>query len=93
MSIYIEDTLEQLANNPIVFCDNITKQYNKNGVFFELNCTVPFGFFHKYLALRLQFENMSWYFTKVTSLNYNRFKELLNIAETFNIKNEKFKKN
>lgn len=86
LPMYIEDTMEQLAINPFVFCDNISKKYNKNGVFFELSCTVPFGFFNKYLSIRLQFENMLWYFTKVTSLNYTRFRELLNIAESFSIK-------
>ena len=64
----------------------ISKQYNKNGVFFELNCTIPFGFFNKYLVLRLQFQDMVWYFSKITSLNYYRLKELLIIAETFNAK-------
>ena len=84
--MYIDDTLEQLVANPFVFCNDIQKQYNKEGVFFDLNCTVPFGFFNKYLILRLQFENMMWYFTKITSLNYNRFIDLINIAETFSAK-------
>ena len=84
--MYIDDTLEQLVANPFVFCNDIQKQYNKEGVFFDLNCTVPFGFFNKYLILRLQFEDMMWYFTKITSLNYNRFIDLINIAETFSTK-------
>ena len=84
--MYIDDTLEQLVANPFVFCNDIQKQYNKEGVFFDLNCTVPFGFFNKYLILRLQFEDMMWYFTKITSLNYNRFTDLINIAETFSAK-------
>lgn len=84
--MYIDDTLEQLVANPLVFCNDIQKQYNKEGVFFDLNCTVPFGFFNKYLILRLQFEDMMWYFTKITSLNYNRFIDLINIAETFSAK-------
>ena len=54
--------------------------------FFELNCTIPFGFFNKYLILRLQFQDMVWYFSKITSLNYYRLKDLLIIAETFNVK-------
>ncbi len=86
LPMYIDNTIEQLASNPLIFCNQISKQYNKNGVFFELNCTVPFGFFSKYLILRLQFEDMVWYYTKVTSLNYYRFKELLTIAETFYVK-------
>ena len=86
LPMHIDDTLEQLVANPFVFCNEIQKQYNKEGVFFDLNCTVPFGFFNKYLILRLQFEDMMWYFTKITSLNYNRFIDLINIAETFSIK-------
>ena len=86
LPMHIDDTLEQLVANPFVFCNDIQKQYNKEGVFFDLNCTVPFGFFNKYLILRLQFEDMMWYFTKITSLNYNRFIDLINIAETFSTK-------
>ena len=86
LPMHIDDTLEQLVSNPFVFCNDIQKQYNKEGVFFDLNCTVPFGFFNKYLILRLQFESMIWYFTKITSLNYNRFIDLVNIAETFSTK-------
>ena len=86
LPLHIDDTLEQLVANPFVFCNEIQKQYNKEGVFFDLNCTVPFGFFNKYLILRLQYESMMWYFTKITSLNYNRFIDLVNIAETFSTK-------
>ena len=86
LPMHIDDTLEQLVANPFVFCNGIQKQYNKEGVFYDLNCTVPFGFFNKYLILRLQFEDMMWYFTKITSLNYNRFIDLINIAETFSAK-------
>lgn len=86
LPMHIDDTLEQLVENPFVFCNDIQKQYNKEGVFFDLNCTIPFGFFNKYLILRLQFEDMMWYFTKITSLNYNRFIDLINIAETFSAK-------
>ena len=86
LPMHIDHTLEQLVANPFVFCNDIQKQYNKEGVFFDLNCTVPFGFFNKYLILRLQFEDMMWYFTKITSLNYNRFIDLINIAETFSTK-------
>ncbi len=86
LPIYIDNTIEQLASNPLIFCNQISKQYNKNGVFFELNCTVPFGFFNKYLILRLQFQEMVWYFSKITSLNYYRLKDLLIIAETFTVK-------
>ena len=86
LPMHIDDTLEQLVANPFVFCNDIQKQYNKEGVFFDLNCTIPFGFFNKYLILRLQFEDMMWYFTKITSLNYNRFIDLINIAETFSAK-------
>ena len=86
LPMYIDNTIEQLAANPLIFCNQVSKQYNKNGVFFELNCTIPFGFFNKYLILRLQFQDMVWYFSKITSLNYYRLKELLVIAETFNTK-------
>ena len=86
LPIYIDNTIEQLASNPLIFCNQVSKQYNKNGVFFELNCTIPFGFFNKYLILRLQFQDMVWYFSKITSLNYYRLKDLLIIAETFTAK-------
>ena len=86
LPMHIDNTLELLSSNPLIFCNEVSKQYNKNGVFFELNCTVPFGFFNKYLILRLQFQDMIWYFKKITSLNYYRLKELLLIAETFNVK-------
>ena len=86
LPMYIDNTIEQLAANPLIFCNQVSKQYNKNGVFFELNCTIPFGFFNKYLVLRLQFQDMVWYFSRITSLNYYRLKDLLIIAETFNAK-------
>ena len=86
LPMYIDNTLEILSSNPLIFCNEVSKQYNKNGVFFELNCTIPFGFFNKYLILRLQFQDMVWYFKKITSLNYYRLKELILIAETFNVK-------
>ena len=86
LPMYIDNTLEQLASNPLIFCNQVSQQYNKNGAFFELNCTVPLGFFNKYLILRLQFQDMVWYFSKITSLNYYRLKDLLIIAETFNVK-------
>jgi len=86
LPMHIDNTLELLSTNPLIFCNEVSKQYNKNGVFFELNCTIPFGFFNKYLILRLQFQDMLWYFKKITSLNYYRLKELLLIAETFNVK-------
>ena len=43
LPMYIDNTIEQLASNPLIFCNQVSKQYNKNGVFFELNCTIPFG--------------------------------------------------
>ena len=86
LPMHIDNTLEVLSSNPLVFCNEVSKQYNKNGVFFELNCTIPFGFFNKYLILRLQFQDMVWYFKKITSLNYYRLIELLQIAETFDVK-------
>ena len=86
LPMHIDNTLELLSSNPLIFCNEVSKQYNKNGVFFELNCTIPFGFFNKYLILRLQFQDMVWYFKKITSLNYYRLKELLLIAETFNVR-------
>ena len=81
--LHINDTLEQLAINPLTYCDNINKPFNKEGVFFELNCTIPFGFFNKYLILRLQSTKKIWYFKKITSLSYKRIKILTSIAETF----------
>ena len=30
------------------FKNIISKGYNKSGIFFELNCTFPFGYFNKY---------------------------------------------
>ena len=86
LPMHIDNTLELLSSNPLIFCNQVSKQYNKKGVFFELNCTIPFGFFNKYLVLRLQFQDMIWYFKKITSLNYYRLKELLQIAETFDVK-------
>ena len=86
LPMHIDNTLELLSANPLIFCNQVSKQYNKKGVFFELNCTIPFGFFNKYLVLRLQFQDMVWYFKKITSLNYYRLKELLQIAETFDVR-------
>ena len=87
LPIFIDDTIEQLALNPLVFCRNISVMYNKTGKFFELNCTVPFGFFNNYLLLRLQLEKKNWYFTKITTLNYNRMIEFLTIADSFHLQN------
>ena len=56
LPIYIDDTIEQLAINPLVFCKKISVLYNKTGKFYELNCTIPFGFFNNYLLMRLQFK-------------------------------------
>ncbi len=86
LPIFIEDTIEQLALNPLVFCNKVNSQYNKTGKFYELNCTVPFGFFNNYILMRLQLEDNIWYFTKITTLNYDRLLELLTIADSFEIK-------
>ena len=86
LPIYIDDAIQQLAINPLVFCRKINTKYNKTGKFLELNCTIPFGFFNNYLILRLQYENNNWYFTKMTTLNYNRLLELFTIADSFEIK-------
>ena len=51
--------------------------YNASGKFYELNCTIPFGFFNKYLIMRLQYKENLWYFTKIMTLNYNRLIELI----------------
>ena len=64
----------------------IRKGYNKSGIHFELNCTFPFGFFNKYLILRLQYINNLWYFEKITTFNYTRLLDLLSISETLEIK-------
>ena len=86
LPIFIEDTMEQLALNPLVFCKKIYVMFNKSGKFYELNCTIPFGFFNNYLILRLQFEKNIWYFTKLNTLNYDRMIEFLKIAESFHVK-------
>lgn len=86
MPIFIEDTLAQLTYDPLVFCKEVRKGYNKSGIHFELNCTFPFGFFNKYLILRLQYINNLWYFEKITTFNYTRLLDLLSISETLEIK-------
>ena len=85
LPFYIDDTLEQLALNPLVFCNKIDMLYNASGKFYELNCTIPFGFFNKYLIMRLQYKENLWYFTKIMTLNYNRLIELISVAESFKI--------
>ena len=85
LPFYIDDTLEQLALNPLVFCNKINMLYNATGKFYELNCTIPFGFFNKYLIMRLQYKENLWYFTKIMTLNYNRLIELVSVAESFKI--------
>ncbi len=85
LPLYIHDTMEQLSINPLVFCKKIDMLYNATGKFYELNCTIPFGFFNNYLIMRLQFKKNLWYFTKIMTLNYNRMMELITIAETFKI--------
>ena len=84
--LFIEDTLVQLSSNPLIFCKQITKGYNRTGIYFELNCTFPFGFFNKYLILRLQYRKNLWYFERITSFNYNRLNDLLAISETLKVK-------
>ena len=85
LPIFVDDTMKQLALNPLVFCKKIASLYNKTGKFYELNCTIPFGFFNNYLILRLQNEKKNWYFTKITTLNYNRLLDFLIIADSFQI--------
>ena len=85
LPFYIDDTLEQLAINPLVFCNKVDMLYNASGKFYELNCTIPFGFFNKYLIMRLQYKENLWYFTKIMTLNYNRLIELISVAESFKI--------
>ena len=77
--------MEQLALNPLVFCKKINVLYNKGGKYYELNCTVPFGFFNNYLLMRLQNKNNVWYFTKINTLNYNRLIDFLVIADSFHV--------
>ena len=84
--MFIKDTIKQISDNPLVYCNNITSMYNKAGIFFELNCAIPLGFFNNYIILRLQYSNNLWYFLKINTLSYKRLNELVAIAETLTIK-------
>tara|TARA_B100000686_G_scaffold200486_1_gene207355 strand:+ start:5111 stop:5743 length:633 start_codon:yes stop_codon:yes gene_type:complete len=81
----IDETIKKASFNPMWFCEHLKKSYNKEGQYFQLYCIFPLGMFKYYLALRLQkIDNMHYYIV-INSLNNIRFRNILDIADSFEI--------
>lgn len=81
----IDETIKKASFEPMWFCEHLKKSYNKEGEYFQLYCIFPLGMFKYYLALRLQKIGDMHYYTVINSLNNIRFRNILDIADSFEI--------
>ena len=81
----IDETIKKASFKPMWFCEHIKKAYNKEGEYYQLYCMFPLGMFKYYMALRLQKINNINYYKLITALNNIRFRNILDIADTFQI--------
>ena len=82
----IDDTIKKATFEPMWFCEHIKKSYNKEGEYYQLSCIFPLGMFKYYMTLRLQNIGNINYYKLITSLNNKRFKDIINIADSFELK-------
>jgi len=82
----IDETIKKASFEPMWFCEHLKKSYNKEGMYYQLYCIFPLGMFKYYFAMRLQKINDIHYYTAISSLNNLRFRNILNIADTFELK-------
>ena len=82
----IDDTIKKATFEPMWFCEHIKKAYNKEGEYYQLSCIFPLGMFKYYMTLRLQNIGNINYYKLITSLNNKRFKDIINIADSFELK-------
>ena len=81
----IDETIKKASFKPMWFCEHIKKAYNKEGEYYQLYCMFPLGMFKYYMALRVQKINNINYYKLITALNNIRFRNILDIADTFQI--------
>jgi len=82
----IDETIKKASFEPMWFCEHLKKSYNKEGMYYQLYCIFPLGMFKYYFAMRLQKINDMHYYTAISSLNNLRFRNILDIADTFELK-------
>ena len=82
----IDDTIKKAAFEPMWFCEHIKQGYNKEGKYLQLSCLFPLGMFKYYMTLRLQKIGKIHYYKLITALNNKRFKNIIDIADSFELK-------
>jgi len=82
----IDETIKKAAFEPLWFCENIKKAYNKEGEYYQLYCKFPLGMFKYYMILRLQRINKIHYYKILTAINNKRFSNIIDIADSFELK-------
>ena len=78
--------LDRIGELPLEFCDAPSAGYNASGKFHERFCTFSVGPVRKYLVLRLQQLGDAWFYTRITTMNERRLRDLLSIADTFHVR-------
>lgn len=78
--------LDRIGELPLEFCDAPSTGYNASGRFHERFCTFSVGPVRKYLVLRMQQLGDAWFYTRITTMNERRLRDLLSIADTFHVR-------
>ena len=77
------DGVAGLGDLPLEFCDAPATAANALGEFREMRCALPLGPFRRYLVMRLQDVEGTWYYTRISTMNARRLADLLRIADSF----------
>jgi len=75
--------MQKIADLPLEFCDDPQTGYNASGAFREIYCVYNIGPVREYLVLRLQEADRTWYFTEIRTMNEQRLRQLIGIANSF----------
>jgi hypothetical protein len=75
--------MQKIADLPLEFCDDPQTGYNASGAFREVYCIYNIGPIREYLVLRLQKADQTWYFTEIRTMNEQRLRQLIGIANSF----------
>ncbi|MEE9301894.1 MAG: hypothetical protein V3V17_12340 [Alphaproteobacteria bacterium] len=75
--------MQKIADLPLEFCDDPQTGYNASGAFREIYCVYNIGPIREYLVLRLQKADRTWYFTEIRTMNEQRLRQLIGIANSF----------
>lgn len=77
------ESLRGLGKIGAELCDPPQTAYNAAGSLREMHCTFQVGPLRRFMLLRLQEVDGTWYYTEIKTANERRLRELVGIADTF----------